>query len=240
MPPAGRPSARTVAATSSRSSSKREAACEDNPPGANIDYAFKGQDEEQKAAEAFLLKAFFIALFLMAIILVTQFNSFYQAFLILSAVVVSTVGAFLGLLATGQAFGIVIAGIGMIALAGVVVNDNIVLIDTYNQLRRSCKTPLEAILRTGVLRLRPVVLTTITTVLGLMPMFLKTNIDLVTREIAVGAPIICSDVQPTQDFTMGDQMRLDFFDVEGFSDAMIERMRNPMGDPDAAARGRTR
>ena len=162
---------------------------ENNPPGDKIDYRFRGQDEEQKAAEAFLLKAFFVALFLMAIILVTQFNNFYQAFLILSAVIVSTVGAFLGLLITGQAFGIVVAGIGMIALAGVVVNDNIVLIDTYNQLRHTCKTPLEAILRTGVLRLRPVILTTVTTVMGLLPMFLKTNIDLVTREVAVGAPI---------------------------------------------------
>jgi multidrug efflux pump len=162
---------------------------EKNPLNSKIEYQFRGQDEEQKAAEAFLLKAFFVALFLMAIILVTQFNNFYQAFLILSAVIVSTVGAFLGLLVTGQAFGIVVAGIGMIALAGVVVNDNIVLIDTYNQLRQTCKTPVEAILRTGVLRLRPVILTTVTTVLGLMPMFLKTNIDLVAREVAVGAPI---------------------------------------------------
>jgi multidrug efflux pump len=162
---------------------------EQNPLGNKIDYQFRGQDEEQKTAEAFLLKAFFVALFLMAIILVTQFNNFYQAFIILSAVIVSTVGAFLGLLVTGQAFGIVVAGIGMIALAGVVVNDNIVLIDTFNQLRQTCKTPREAILRTGVLRLRPVILTTVTTVLGLMPMFLKTNIDVVTREVAIGAPI---------------------------------------------------
>ena len=154
-----------------------------------VSYKFKGQDEEQKAAEAFLTKAFFIALFLMAIILITQFNNFYHAFLILSAVILSTVGALLGLLITNQAFGIVVAGIGMIALAGVVVNDNIVLIDTYVRLKNTCKTHKEAILRTGILRLRPVILTTITTVLGLLPMFLKVNIDLVTREIAIGAPI---------------------------------------------------
>jgi len=161
---------------------------EKNHPDPKVQYVFRGQDEEQKAAESFLVKAFFVALFLMAIILVTQFNNFYQAFLILSAVILSTVGALLGLLVTGQAFGIVVAGIGMIALAGVVVNNNIILIDTYNQLAQTCKTPLEAILRTGVLRLRPVLLTTITTVLGLAPMFLKTNIDLVNREITVGAP----------------------------------------------------
>ncbi len=162
---------------------------EKNSLDPKIQYKFRGQDEEQKAAEAFLLKAFFVALFLMAIILVTQFNNFYQALIILSAVIVSTIGAFLGLLVTDQAFGIVVAGIGLIALAGVVVNDNIVLIDTYNQLAKTCQTPMEAILRTGVLRLRPVILTTVTTVLGLMPMFLKTNVDLVTREVAVGAPI---------------------------------------------------
>ena len=161
---------------------------EKHPPDAKVQYVFRGQDEEQKAAESFLLKAFFVALFLMAIILVTQFNNFYQAFLILSAVILSTVGALTGLLITGQAFGIVVAGIGMIALAGVVVNNNIILIDTYNQLAQTCKSPVEAIIRTGVLRLRPVILTTVTTALGLMPMFLKTNIDLVAREVTVGAP----------------------------------------------------
>ena len=154
-----------------------------------VQYKFKGQDEEQKAAEAFLIKAFFVALSMMAIILITQFNNFYQAFLILSAVILSTVGGLLGLLITNQAFGIVVVGIGMIALAGVVVNNNIVLIDTYNHLKQTCETSKEAILRTGILRLRPVILTTITTVLGLLPMFLKTNVDLVTREIAIGAPV---------------------------------------------------
>lgn len=162
---------------------------ESNRLDPKVDYQFKGQDAEQQAAEAFLTKAFFIALFMMAIILVTQFNNFYQALLILSAVILSTVGAMLGLLITDQVFGIVVAGIGMIALAGVVVNDNIVLIDTYNQLRKKAESSFEAILRTGVLRMRPVILTTVTTVLGLLPMFLKTNIDLVTREIAIGAPV---------------------------------------------------
>jgi len=161
----------------------------ENGLGEHIEYTFKGQDEEQKLAQDFLLNAFFIALFVMGIILITQFNNFYQAFLILSAVILSTIGAMLGLLITDQAFGIVVVGIGMIALAGVVVNDNIVLIDTYNQLKQTYADPKEAILRTGILRLRPVVLTTITTVLGLLPMFLKTNLDLINREVAVGAPI---------------------------------------------------
>jgi multidrug efflux pump len=152
-----------------------------------IHVEFKGEDEEQKAASAFLGKAFLVALFIMAIILVTQFNSFYAAGLILFAVVMSTVGVLLGLLVTDQPFGIVMNGIGVIALAGIVVNNNIVLIDTYDRLKLEMP-PFEAILRTGAQRLRPVMLTTITTVLGLMPMVLKTNIDFVNRTVSIGAP----------------------------------------------------
>ena len=124
----------------------------------------------------------------MAIILVTQFNSFYQALLVLSAVVLSTVGVLLGLLITGQPFGIVMSGVGVIALAGIVVNNNIVLIDTYNILRRQGMDAIEAVMRTGAQRLRPVLLTTVTTVLGLMPMVLGVNIDLIDRSVAIGGP----------------------------------------------------
>jgi multidrug efflux pump len=124
----------------------------------------------------------------MAIILVTQFNSFYSAFLILSAVIMSTVGVMLGLLITDQPFGIVMTGIGVIALAGIVVNNNIVLIDTFDRLKKTAPDPLEAILRTGAQRLRPVLLTTITTVLGLMPMVLGLNVDIIAREVQIGAP----------------------------------------------------
>ena len=155
-------------------------------PRISID--FKGEDEEQKAAQAFLQKALAVALFMMAIILVTQFNSFYSAGLILSAVVMSTIGVMLGLLITGQPFGIVMTGIGVIALAGIVVNNNIVLIDTYDRLKKSIPDPAEAILRTGAQRLRPVFLTTVTTILGLMPMVTQLNIDLISRTVTVGAP----------------------------------------------------
>ena len=154
----------------------------------DIEVTFKGEDEEQKAAEAFLGKAFLVALFIMAIILVTQFNSFYSAFLILSAVVMSTVGVLVGLLVTGQPFGIVMTGIGVIALAGIVVNNNIVLIDTFDRLARTERDAREAILRTGAQRLRPVLLTTVTTILGLMPMVLQMNIDFVARDVSIGAP----------------------------------------------------
>lgn len=153
-----------------------------------IDVAFKGEDEEQRESEQFLTRAFGIALFVMAIILVTQFNSFYQALLILSAVIFSTVGVLLGLLTTGQPFGIVMSGIGVISLAGIVVNNNIVLIDTFNVLRHGGMPVMEAVLRTGAQRLRPVLLTTVTTILGLMPMVFSLNIDLLNREITSGAP----------------------------------------------------
>jgi len=153
-----------------------------------LGYEFKGEDEEQAKSQAFLMKAFGIALFLMAIILVTQFNSFYSAFLILSAVIMSTIGVFLGLLLFQQPFGIIMSGIGVIALAGIVVNNNIVLIDTYDRLKHEIADQHEAILRTGVQRLRPVMLTTITTGLGLLPMMFQVNIDFVNRDVSIGAP----------------------------------------------------
>jgi multidrug efflux pump len=100
----------------------------------------------------------------------------------------STVGVMIGLLVTHQPFGIVMSGIGVIALAGIVVNNNIVLIDTFDRLRETTQTPREAILRTGAQRLRPVMLTTVTTILGLMPMVLAMNIDFFSRTVQVGAP----------------------------------------------------
>ena len=148
----------------------------------------RGQNEEQANSSRFLQTAFLVALAVMALILITQFNSFYQAFLILSAVLFSTVGVFLGLLLFQRPFGIIMSGIGVIALAGIVVNNNIVLIDTYNQLRRQGHDKVTAIMYTGSQRLRPVLLTTITTILGLLPMVLEMNIDLINRKVEFGAP----------------------------------------------------
>jgi multidrug efflux pump len=98
------------------------------------------------------------------------------------------VGVLLGLLITHQPFGVIMSGVGVIALAGIVVNNNIVLIDTYNEMLAAGHPPLEAVLRTGAQRLRPVLLTTITTILGLMPMVLKVNIDLFSRTVSAGGP----------------------------------------------------
>ncbi len=159
-----------------------------DPLPQGIEVSFTGEDKDQREAANFLSKAFIVALFLMAIILVTQFNSFYSAFLILSAVVLSTLGVVLGLLVTNQPFGIVMSGIGVIALAGIVVNNNIVLIDTFDRLRQWEPDVLQAVLRTGAQRLRPVLLTTVTTILGLMPMVLGINLDFVNRLVQLGAP----------------------------------------------------
>ena len=155
---------------------------------ADVKWVFKGEDEEQQESADLLQKAFIVALFLMAVILVTQFNSFYSAFLILSAVIMSTIGVFLGLLIFKQPFGVIMSGVGVISLAGIVVNNNIVLIDTYDRLKKNIQDPVQAIIQTGVQRLRPVLLTTCTTVLGLMPMMFQVNVDFVQRAVHVGAP----------------------------------------------------
>ncbi len=159
---------------------------------ANIDnsvsYEFRGNTEEQQKSVMFLMKAFGVAFFIMAIILVTQFNNFFQCLLILSAVIFSTMGVFIGLMMKGQPFGVVMSGVGVIALAGIVVNNNIVLIDTFNSLRQQGMLVHEAAIRTGVQRLRPVMLTTITTILGLIPMVFQLNIDLIHQTLSVGAP----------------------------------------------------
>ena len=124
----------------------------------------------------------------MLMILLLQFNSFYSSFLILFAVVMSTAGVLIGLMITGQAFGIVMTGVGVIALAGIVVNNNIILIDTFDFLKNKTNNVKDAIIKTGAQRLRPVLLTTTTTVLGLLPMVTMTNVDFVTREITRGSP----------------------------------------------------
>ena len=156
------------------------------PPG--VTYKFKGDAEKMADTGAFLGGAFLLAIFMMAVILVTQFNSIFRAGLVLSAIVLSFAGVFMGLMIRGEPFGLVMSGVGMIALAGIVVNNNIVLIDTYARLRQEGLEAIDAALRTGAQRLRPVLLTTITTVCGLIPMVYQLNIDLIGRELLVGAP----------------------------------------------------
>lgn len=161
-------------------------AAADLPEGAS--FTFAGEAEDQTEAMVFLGSAFVAAIFLMFMILMMQFNSFYQAFVVMSAIVFSIAGVLLGLVVTGRPFGVVMGGVGVIALAGIVVNNNIVLIDAYNDFRAQGLDPLEAALRTGAQRLRPVFLTSITTALGLLPMVIGLDIDFAGREIVYGAP----------------------------------------------------
>jgi len=157
----------------------------------SLEVVYRGANEEQNNSMSFIGKAFALALALMGILLVTQFNSFYQAVLILSAVVMSTVGVLLGLLLLNQPFSAIMTGVGIVALAGIIVNNNIVLIDTFNYLR--LENPdwdiKRVIVQTGCLRLRPVFLTTFTTGFGLLPMASGVSIDLIGREFEMGGPV---------------------------------------------------
>jgi multidrug efflux pump subunit AcrB len=156
----------------------------DIPGGYNIDYS--GEQEEQQKASAFLGKAFLVALFLIVLVLVTQFNSVSQTFIVMTSVILSLSGVFLGLILTMTNFGIIMTGIGVISLAGVVVNNAIVLIDYINQLRRSGIDLYDALLRAGLVRFRPVMLTAITTILGLLPMAVGVSFDFRNLSLIVG------------------------------------------------------
>ena len=149
---------------------------------------FRGQEEDQEEAKEFLIKAFFISIFLILIILVATFENYYYCFIILTSVVMSTIGVMIGLIVSQQPFGVIMSGIGVISLAGIVVNNNIVLIDTFKTIKKNTKNTYEAVLRTSVQRLRPVLLTTLTTFFGLLPMALGLNINFLNQEISLGSP----------------------------------------------------
>ena len=153
-----------------------------------IRWKLAGEDAEQAEAGAFLAKAFGAAMFLIFVVLLAQFNRFISVWLVLSAVIMSTIGVLLGLVIMGQPFGVVMTGIGIIALAGVVVNNNIVLIDTYDTLRREGRPKIEAILETCRERARPVVLTALTAILGVLPIAFGLNLELLNHETTFGAP----------------------------------------------------
>ena len=156
-------------------------------PG-DVRLQFKGADEDQKESAAFLGKAMVGALFMMFLILVTQFDSFYQTLITLSTVMLSIVGVLLGMMVTGQTFSTIMTGTGIIALAGIVVNNSIVLIDTFNHFHKDLGVPvIDAVLRSSGQRLRPVLLTTITTICGLLPMALQINLDFFNRIVQLGS-----------------------------------------------------
>lgn len=157
---------------------------QDWPQG--VTFKFRGANEDQAEAMGFLVKAMLASLFLMFLVLVTQFNSFYQTALTLSTIVLSVFGVLIGIAVTGQKFSVIMTGTGIVALAGIVVNNAIILIDTYNRERQDQPDALTAVLATAAQRIRPILLTTVTTIAGLIPMATQVNIDLFARETLVG------------------------------------------------------
>ncbi len=160
---------------------------QDWPAGAS--FKFRGADEEQRKSAAFLQKALLASVFIMFLILVAQFNSFYHAVLTLSTLVMSVAGVLLGMLVSGQAFSVIMTGTGVVALAGIVVNNAIVLIDTYHLNLKRGLAPPDAALQTAVQRLRPVMLTTVTTIFGLLPMVFEFDMDWIHRSVGIGNEI---------------------------------------------------
>ncbi|MFK7791796.1 MAG: efflux RND transporter permease subunit [Devosiaceae bacterium] len=152
-----------------------------------ISYRFRGADEEQQESGAFLMQAMVGSLFLMFIILLTQFNSFYQTILTLGTVVLAVFGVLLGMAITGQMFSIIMTGTGILALAGIVVNNAIVLMDTFNRFRSDGLETIEAAMKAAAQRSRPIILTTVTTIAGLIPMALQINFNFFERVIQVGS-----------------------------------------------------
>ncbi|MEF2144090.1 MAG: efflux RND transporter permease subunit [Desulfovibrionaceae bacterium] len=158
----------------------------DYPLPRGYEFTFTGEQEEQAKAQDFLGKAFVACLFIIFIVLVTQFNSVLTPFIILTSVMLSLIGVFLGLLVCNMPFGIIMTGVGVISLAGVVVNNAIVLIDYFEQLKARGMGVRDALLRAGQTRFRPVILTAITTVLGLLPMATGVSFDFFNFEVVVG------------------------------------------------------
>ena len=154
----------------------------------NATFKMAGSSQESEDASAFLMKAFGAAVFLIFVVLLAQFNKFTSVFLVLMTVVMATIGVFLGLLITGQSLVIVMTGIGIIALAGVVVNNNIVLIDTYDRLRHEGWNKMDAVLQTCRERARPVVLTALAAILGVMPIAFGLGLELFHHETTINAP----------------------------------------------------
>jgi len=153
----------------------------------SVTWEWTGDQEDQAESGAFLMKAFAGALGLMFIILLAQFNSIYNSVLVLTAVVLSTTGCLIGMLVMDQAFSIIMTGTGIVALAGIVVNNNIVLIDTYQDYSRYMPR-IEAIVRTAEDRIRPVLLTTITTMAGLAPMMFGLSLDFINGGYSIDSP----------------------------------------------------
>ena len=154
----------------------------------NTRFRLVGNDESRKESMMFLMKAFVIALLLMALLLTFQFNSIFAMVVIMSAVFLSSVGVLIGLIVTNSTFGIVMCGLGIISLAGIVVGNNIIFIDPYKIHKESGLSTQESLVLTAMQRIRPILLTAGTTVIGLIPMVISMDIDFIGLNIEFGSP----------------------------------------------------
>lgn len=153
-----------------------------------VTWRFPGEIEDQQETAEFLILALVLAAFLMFMVMLTQLNSFYQSLLVVSAIVCSIPGVLIVLMLTGAPFSMVMGGMGVMALAGVVVNNNIILIDAYNEHRAAGLSPDDAARRAAGERLRPILLTAVTTITGLLPMAIGLTVDFMGRDAYFGAP----------------------------------------------------
>jgi multidrug efflux pump len=162
------------------------------PIDPSVQWKFTGADEEGREAAVFFMTAMAVSLFLMAVILLWQFNSYYGVLVTLSAVALSTVGVLLGVVVnvahTFDYISVIMLGTGVVALAGVVVGHNIVLVDTYYQLRRAGFPADDAAVRAAAQRFRPVMLTTLVTVVGLLPLMFQIHPNFRSGHVEYQAP----------------------------------------------------
>ncbi|MBL8628441.1 MAG: efflux RND transporter permease subunit [Rhodospirillaceae bacterium] len=155
-----------------------------------VEIHFKGEEELRQQNSSFLVFAFGSAIFLIAMILLAEFNSFFAVALILSAVILSTIGVFAGLLIAQTPFIMTMTGVGVIACAGVIVKNNIVLLDTFNIFKHEIDDTREAIFKTCMQRLRPILLTNLTAIVGLVPIAMQLHVDFFHRAVEYGTPAL--------------------------------------------------
>lgn len=151
------------------------------PPGYQIKYG--GEQEDRKESSEFLGRAFLFAVMMIFLILVTQFNSFFLPVIILSTVILSIMGVLIGQMITQTPFSIILSGLGVISLAGIVVNNGIVLIDYIELLKKQGYSAYDAVIQAGIVRVRPVILTASTTLLSLIPSLAGFSIDFTTMTV---------------------------------------------------------
>jgi|TARA_A100001011_G_scaffold80115_1_gene83112 multidrug efflux pump len=142
-----------------------------------------GEAEDSESSLNFVIGAFIFSILSMFIILICLFNNFYHTFIILFSLVLSTTGIFIGLIVLQMNFSIVMTGLGIVACAGIVVNNNIILIDSYRKIRKNEKNKNKAILLSTKSRVRPILLTTITTVVGILPSALQLSVNIFDRSV---------------------------------------------------------